>query len=68
MSIRKIRRAGRGLLWIVGTPDCGTACQDCRDHLARVQTHRRSHRDGHVLPADVPPSAAPVRDVRDGVR
>lgn len=46
MSLRKIRRAGRGLLWIVGTPDCGTACQDCRDHLARVQIMRRSNRDG----------------------
>ena len=46
MSLRKMRRAGRGLLWIVGTPDCGTPCQDCRDHLARVQIFRRSHRDG----------------------
>ena len=46
MSLRKIRRAGRDLLWIIGTPDVGTPCQDCRDHLARVQILRRAKRDG----------------------
>lgn len=46
MSIRKIRRAGRGLLWIVGTPASGTPCMDCRDHRARVQIMRRTKRDG----------------------
>ena len=46
MSLRKIQRAGRGLLWVVGTPSCGTLCMDCRDHPARVQVMRRTHRDG----------------------
>jgi hypothetical protein len=46
MSLRKLRRVNRGLLWIVGTPGCGTPCMDCRDHLARVQIMRRTKRDG----------------------
>lgn len=46
MSLRKYRNVGRDLLWIIGTPDVGTPCQNCRDHLARVQIMRRSKRDG----------------------
>lgn len=46
MSLRKLRRAGRGLFWIIGTPGCGTLCNDCRDHQARVQIMRRTKRDG----------------------
>lgn len=46
MSLRKLRRANRGLLSIVGTPNDGTLCVDCRDHLARVKIMRRAHRDG----------------------
>jgi hypothetical protein len=45
MSLRKRRLAGRDLLWIVGTPDCGTPCMDCHDHPARVQVMRRTRRD-----------------------
>lgn len=46
MSLRKLRRAGRGLLWIVGTPDDSAPCGDCRDHLARVRIMRRTKREG----------------------
>jgi len=46
MSLRKLRQAGRGLFWIVGSPDNGTPCMDCRDHPARVRVMRRTKRDG----------------------
>ena len=46
MSLRKPRLANRDLLWIIGTPACGTSCMDCRDHLARVQIMRRTKRAG----------------------
>lgn len=39
-------QAGRGLLWIVGTPDISKLCMDCRDHPARVRVMRLSNRDG----------------------
>ena len=46
MSLRKLRRACRGLFWVVGSPDNGTPCMDCRDHPARVRVMRRTKRDG----------------------
>jgi hypothetical protein len=46
MSLRKLRLAGRDLLDILGTPDCGALCMDCRDHPARIQIMRHTKRDG----------------------
>lgn len=48
MPLRKLRRANRDLLWIVGTPAHATPCMDCRDHPARVRIMRRTKRTGSV--------------------
>jgi hypothetical protein len=55
MSLRKLRHVNRGLLWIVGTPDSGAPCMDCRDHLARIQIMRRAKRDGSAYAVESKP-------------
>ena len=44
--MRKLRRAGRDLLYLVGHPSNMRRCMDCRNHPARVEIRRRKNRDG----------------------
>ncbi len=67
MPLRKLHRAGRGLLWIIGTPDSSAQCMNCRDHLARVRIMRHQPRWLGLLDR-VSPTPSSVRDLLDGAR